>query len=161
MLPPIQTKPEASNELEHVFVYGTLKRGQCREDCWPTTPVSVEVAWTRGRLFDLGPYPGLLVGSDRVLGELWSFKADDMPAVLEVLDRVEGTNQAGESNEYDRVLVAVTRGSHAEVLASTYRYADSSVAQRLEPVRPSTRRSVDGLAYVQWPNASPVAAPPP
>ncbi len=152
MRPPVQIKPDASTELEHVFVYGTLKRGQCREYCWPSPPVSVQPAWTLGSLFDLGPYPGLLVGSDRVLGELWSFHTDDMRIVLAVLDRIEGTNQVGEINEYERVRVAVTCWNQAELLASTYRYADHSVARQLAPVRPSC--CVDGQAYVQWPSGS-------
>jgi gamma-glutamylcyclotransferase (GGCT)/AIG2-like uncharacterized protein YtfP len=72
--------------VDCVFVYGTLKRGQVRERSWPRQPLAVEPAWTLGRLFDLGPYPGLLAGTDRVLGELWRFAAEDLPETLRVLD---------------------------------------------------------------------------
>lgn len=136
---------------EHVFVYGTLKRGQCREDCWPVAPLSVEVAWTLGSLWDLGPYPALLVGSDRVLGELWSFAPSDLAAVFEVLDRIEGTNQPGLPNEYDRVQVSVTSWGRGELVASTYRYADYDVTRQSQPMVASSL--IDGQFYVQWPSA--------
>src|SRR5436853_6029420 len=33
-----------------LFVYGTLQRGQCREQFWPHPPISVEGATIRGQL---------------------------------------------------------------------------------------------------------------
>lgn len=72
-----------------VFVYGTLKRGQVREHCWPRRPNSVEPATIRGRLVDLGPYPALLDGDSLVLGELWRFDPADMGETLRALDEVE------------------------------------------------------------------------
>lgn len=48
--------------ITDLFVYGTLKRGQCRETMWPRPPVSVRPAFIRGRLYDLGPYPAIWCG---------------------------------------------------------------------------------------------------
>lgn len=143
-------QPETSTKLEHVFVYGTLKRGQCREDLWPRPPASVAPAWTLGSLFDLGPYPALLAGSDRVLGELWSFEPSQMAAVLEVLDRIEGTNQPGLPNEYDRLQVQVTSWAGGKLEASTYRCADQAIADRLEPLVANC--FIEDEPYVQWPS---------
>ena len=72
-----------------IFVYGTLKRGEERARCWPRPPRLVEPATTRGRLFDLGPYPALVEGDDRVLGELWHIEPADMEATLKTLDAIE------------------------------------------------------------------------
>jgi gamma-glutamylcyclotransferase (GGCT)/AIG2-like uncharacterized protein YtfP len=83
--------------LVHVFVYGTLKRGQCREHCWPIAPAVTRAAWTFGRLFDLGAYPAMLPGKERIAGECWSFLEGQLPSVLLVLDRIEGTNQPGQA----------------------------------------------------------------
>jgi gamma-glutamylcyclotransferase (GGCT)/AIG2-like uncharacterized protein YtfP len=58
------------DQLSGVFVYGTLQRGGVRERCWPRKPIYVEVARVRGALYDLGPYPALVEGSDFVAGEL-------------------------------------------------------------------------------------------
>lgn len=149
MKQPKQNVNEAFAKLEHVFVYGTLKRGECREACWPRAALTIEPAWTRGSLIDLGPYPALLVGDDRVLGELWSFTADDIAAVFEALDRVEGTNQPGTANEYDRVRVEVIGQTHGELKASTYRYANLKLAAQFAPMAAS--QLIDGQSYVKWP----------
>jgi gamma-glutamylcyclotransferase (GGCT)/AIG2-like uncharacterized protein YtfP len=77
------------------FVYGTLQRGQERAKFWPAPPLRIEPAYTLGRLHDLGPYPAMVEGPHRVLGELWTLGKSDLPVTLEVLDRVEGYNQGG------------------------------------------------------------------
>ncbi|MGB1925175.1 MAG: gamma-glutamylcyclotransferase family protein [Rubripirellula sp.] len=88
-----------------VFVYGTLKRGQCRENVWPTAPSKVTPAWIRAALYGRSDYPALRPGNDQVLGELWSFTTEKMPSIVEALDRVEGTNQIGEPDLYVRKCV--------------------------------------------------------
>lgn len=148
----VQPSSVAFHRLAHVFVYGTLKRGQCREDCWPVTPVYVESAWALGSLWDLGPYPALLRGHDRVKGELWSFELGDVPHVLAVLDQIEVTNQPGLPNEYDRVPWRVTGWTQGPLVASTYRYADSSIANLLKPMVAGV--FIDGQRFVEWPTHS-------
>jgi hypothetical protein len=44
---------------------------------------------------------------ERVLGEVWSFTTPQTPAVLRTLAQIEGTNQPGFANLYDRVITAV------------------------------------------------------
>ncbi|TWT30103.1 gamma-glutamylcyclotransferase family protein [Blastopirellula retiformator] len=78
-----------ANEIAAMFAYGTLKRGEEREKLWPARPLTVVTAFTQGRLYELGEYPGLVRGEDRVQGELWIFKHRDIQRVLEVLDEVE------------------------------------------------------------------------
>ncbi len=68
--------------INAVFVYGTLKTGQCRESCWPRKPLEVRRAWTLGALYDTGPYPALFAGEDMVAGQVWIFDADDMQQLL-------------------------------------------------------------------------------
>ncbi|MFO0819092.1 MAG: gamma-glutamylcyclotransferase family protein [Pirellulales bacterium] len=81
--------PPTRSMIDAIFVYGTLKRGQVRERCWPRAPVRVVAAVMRGELHDLGPYPALIPGDDRVLGELWFLRAEDVAESLRVLDEVE------------------------------------------------------------------------
>ena len=87
------------------FVYGTLKRGQCREHLWPETPQSITTAWTLATLYGRQDYPAIQTGEDRVLGEVWRFEASQMPQVIKQLDRIEGTNQPNESDLYSRCTV--------------------------------------------------------
>lgn len=114
----------------HIFVYGTLKQNQSRGRMWPIEPQKIQPAWTAGRLYDLGPYPALTAGDDRVLGEVWTFPIEDLARTFEVLDEIEGTNQPGMANEYDRVLVEVTLATDEKLVASTYHFVDHT---RLHP----------------------------
>jgi gamma-glutamylcyclotransferase (GGCT)/AIG2-like uncharacterized protein YtfP len=108
--------------VAQVFVYGTLKRGECRERSWLRRPLAVEAAWTLGRLYDLGPYPALVEGTDRVLGELWRFVPEDMDETLRVLDGIEGFDDQPH-DFYRREVVECTTEAGIVVSAFTYVYA--------------------------------------
>jgi len=157
--------------ITDLFVYGTLKRGQCRETMWPRPPVSIRPAFIRGRLYDLGPYPAIWCGDclchgspadichpadadaddcDWVAGEIWSIHPSDLAATIEELDMIEETNQPGVLNLYDHILVRAHAqpGSGESVLALAYQYS------RLEDLSPSSRvhRRPDDR-HVIWPRA--------
>ena len=118
----------------HVFVYGTLKRGQLREGMWPHQPLRVTVAETRGRLYDLGPYPALVTGEDRVGGEIWEFSPQHMSRTLSVLDEIEGY-AGGPDDLYERVVLHCTTEGAETLAAFSYLYARSNLltATRLRP----------------------------
>ena len=88
-----------------IFVYGTLKRGQCRGAMWPVEPQEVSTVYTHGTLFDRQDYPAMTSGTDRVAGERWDFRPEQIPRVLDVLDAIEGANQPGLPDLYRRVIV--------------------------------------------------------
>jgi gamma-glutamylcyclotransferase (GGCT)/AIG2-like uncharacterized protein YtfP len=139
----------------YFFVYGTLKRGQCREKCWPISPVNVQPAWTFGRLFDLGPYPALVVKpvpeAHRVAGEVWGFHAQDFGAIATALDRIEGTDQPNQPNEYDRVVLPVTiLPSNHQVLAQAYVYSRADLLDAIARPVPAELK-LEEWAYSLWP----------
>jgi len=72
----------------------------------------VEGGRMRGRLLDLGRYPGLIDGRGTVRGELYRI---DAPEVLPALDREEGYN-------FDRRPATVTRTSGRRARAWVYWY---------------------------------------
>lgn len=80
-------------QITGFFVYGTLQRGEVRARFWPRPPLRVEPAYAMARLHDLGPYPAIVEGEDRVRGELWTLAAEDVAITLAALDAVEGFNQ--------------------------------------------------------------------
>ncbi|MCA9126912.1 MAG: gamma-glutamylcyclotransferase [Planctomycetales bacterium] len=130
----------------NIFVYGTLKRGQCREKCWPRPPLQVNPAWTFGYLYDLGDYPALIDGTDRIAGEVWSFLDADLDEVLAVLDGIEGTNQPAERNEYDRITDNVFLMSGDSTRAQMYVYARREVlSEGMKLV------ALTSDMYVAWP----------
>jgi gamma-glutamylcyclotransferase (GGCT)/AIG2-like uncharacterized protein YtfP len=90
--------------IRAIFVYGTLKRGEVRERCWPRKPLDVVPAVTQGALYDLGRYPALVVGDDDVSGEVWRLANEDVAVTLEALDEIEGWN-GQENDEYRRAAV--------------------------------------------------------
>jgi len=104
-----------------VFVYGTLKQGECREPCWPRRPVRVVEATILGRLYDLGEYPALVEGGFTIAGELWRFEADDLPETLQVLDRIEWYTGGG-LDLYTRRVIDCTAPAEM-VQAYTYFFA--------------------------------------
>jgi gamma-glutamylaminecyclotransferase len=103
----------------HLFVYGTLKRGQSRHR-FLAGQKFIGAARTKAlyRLYNLGEYPGLVPAADGVSieGELW----DVRPAQLEVLDREEGCD-AGLYRRHKVVLAE----PHDRLCAVTYFYQES------------------------------------
>ncbi len=106
---------------EGVFVYGTLKRGHCREHLLGAT--EHESATIAGELIDLGAYPGLRAGEGVVRGELHRPGADGMSALLARLDPVEDFEgwEGVERSMYHRAIVRAET-ERGPTLAWTYLY---------------------------------------
>jgi gamma-glutamylcyclotransferase (GGCT)/AIG2-like uncharacterized protein YtfP len=138
--------------IHAVFVYGTLKRGQCRGGLWPAEPVLVRDAWIRGDLFGRHDYPALTAGQNRVIGELWSFRPEDIDRVLRTVDEIEGTNQPGQPDLYARVPVETWDLDRRQLSqAYTYRYATNPVDDGFVMLHP------DEEGWVGWPETTPKA----
>lgn len=105
-----------------VFVYGTLMRGELREPiALRHGPLAWEEARARGRLVDLGPYPGLVPDdAGEVHGELITL-ADPARALRE-LDEVEDFLGYGREGSMYRRIVTRVRAPGGTRLAWTYRY---------------------------------------
>jgi gamma-glutamylcyclotransferase (GGCT)/AIG2-like uncharacterized protein YtfP len=148
--------------LHHLFVYGTLKTGQCRESNWPLPPVEIRKAWTLGRLYDTGPYPTLIHAesfdsltaedNDKVAGQVWSFEAQDLPATFKVLDMIEGTNQPGRENNYDRKLVEVYLECGEQLKASVYLFARLDLLSGFAYLAPEVEADDQHLSI--WPRGA-------
>jgi gamma-glutamylcyclotransferase (GGCT)/AIG2-like uncharacterized protein YtfP len=110
----------SGHSIEQIFVYGTLMSGQGRHShLMEFLPEAQAAASATADLLDLGSYPGLIPGAGSVRGELYGF--EDVDAVLESLDRIEGYC-AGEPSLYQRVVLQVESGVGAQ-WAWTYVYA--------------------------------------
>ncbi len=138
----MRSMPYGFDFMPLFFVYGTLMRDGCRAALWPHAALKVERAEARGALYDLGSYPGMTAGDDRVAGEIWHIAAEHLAATNAVLDEIEGYAGA-EDDLYRRVEIHcdTTAGS---VTASTYLYAHAvEESQRIQP-------GADGLC--RWVN---------
>ena len=94
-------------EIEHVFVYGSLKRGQPLYFLEGLEDLRLEVLEARmqgGLLYDLGPFPGMILkcSGGVVMGEVHRFR--QIEVVLDILDEVEEYYGEGDPNNlYRRV----------------------------------------------------------
>jgi gamma-glutamylcyclotransferase (GGCT)/AIG2-like uncharacterized protein YtfP len=126
-----------------IFVYGTLQRGQLRDRLWPCPAERILVARVRGTLYDLGPYPALIAGTDWVQGERWELPPRAMPRVLEVLDGIEGF--ANRSDDlYRRVQLDCLDETGQTRTAFAYLFARPDALQATDRILPN----VDG--YCSW-----------
>lgn len=84
-----------------VFVYGTLRRGDVRDITrLQPTPKFIGMGSVAGVLYDLGAYPGLLLGgAGRVVGEVYAVSAE----LERLLDEIEEVwpQQSGEYSRRD------------------------------------------------------------
>jgi len=109
--------PEAHVPSRLVFVYGTLRKGQCNDvGRYAPAPVALGQAEIAGTLYDFGPYPGaVLDGAGIIRGEVYRVDA----GVEAQLDALEGV-QADGKGEYRRRFVPVTVASMGRVECLVY-----------------------------------------
>ena len=70
-------EPTLPADCRHVFVYGTLRRGDVRDiNHLRPAPAFVAMASVQGVLYNLGAYPGVVLGGEgRVVGEVYAISA--------------------------------------------------------------------------------------
>ena len=95
-----------------LFAYGTLMRGYRLHHVLARGAHFVGLGTARGRLLDLGRYPGVVDGRGRVTGEVYRLRH---PQVLPAVDRAEGVQFLR-----GHTLVALADGGRAR--AWIYRY---------------------------------------
>ena len=83
--------------MQKFFVYGSLKCGEMNHDrIFGGFDIKVTPAWTYGKLYDLGYFPALTEGNNKVYGELIEF---DNLEILKRVDNLEGYR--GENSNYN------------------------------------------------------------
>ncbi len=101
-------------EVRYVFVYGTLCRGEQRDiNRLKPPPAYVGEASVQGALYDLGTYPGIVLGGQgTVRGEVYRISAE----LERLLDEIEEVwpQQTGEyaKREVPVQMQAVGTGNH-------------------------------------------------
>jgi len=98
--------------MHRIFVYGTLKKGfPNHHRIFGGYDIKITPACTYGKLYDLGWYPAITVGTDKVFGELIEF---DNPEILQKVDYLEGyKGENHQHNYYERREVDVFMGSNS------------------------------------------------
>ncbi len=95
----------SGHSIGHIFVYGTLLPGECRNaHLLGYDPSEDRVAEATADLVHLGGFPGLIPGSGTVRGVLYTF-SDPAPALVS-LDQIEGFSP-GQPSLFRRVVLQV------------------------------------------------------
>lgn len=109
-----------------IFVYGTLCRRVANNQHQRLGPHAqyLGLATTKGQLFHIERYPGLILGGDKtVLGELYTLPQKHIAATLNILDDYEGcTDNYPKPWEYTRMLCDCTDHKGQIWSAWTYIY---------------------------------------
>jgi gamma-glutamylcyclotransferase (GGCT)/AIG2-like uncharacterized protein YtfP len=95
-----------------LFTYGTLMRGYGLHHVLGRQAELLGMATARGRLLDLGRYPGVVEGRGRVRGEVYRLRD---PQVLAAVDRAEGV-------QFVRGHTLLTLANGGRARAWMYRY---------------------------------------
>jgi gamma-glutamylcyclotransferase (GGCT)/AIG2-like uncharacterized protein YtfP len=92
------------DSLQHVFVYGTLRKGQERDiNSLQPAPIFIGNSQIKGKLYDLGSYPGVRLGGlNLVHGEVYQIT----PELERQLDEIEEV-WPQQTGEYARRQVVV------------------------------------------------------
>lgn len=103
-------------KLLRVFVYGTLKPGECNYDRYcAASVVEVQAAFAYGQLFDLPfGYPAMTSGDSPVYGFVLSFAEPDTLAQLDELEDYD-PHRPADQNEYIRVEIATFGLDHQPI----------------------------------------------
>ena len=119
---------------QHVFVYGTLRRGEANDiNRLRPAPRLLGLARLRGALYDLGPYPGVILGGEGwVQGEVYAI-TPELEQQLDVIEEVAPVP----SGEYGR------RHLEVEVAGQTLRCL-------VYEIRPERVRSAPLIAGGDW-----------
>jgi gamma-glutamylcyclotransferase (GGCT)/AIG2-like uncharacterized protein YtfP len=128
---PIERKTltDADSSVDHLFVYGTLRRADpsgMNRLLAPEAEYAGEASFA-GRLVSVGRFPAAVPAreaGERVRGELWVFARAARERLLARLDRYEGCRPNDpEPHGYLRARVEVERADGSRVACWTYLHA--------------------------------------
>ncbi len=122
-----------AGRLNALFVYGTLRRGECRHSLLEESGCRLvrDDASLAGALLDLGAFPGLVPGKggETVRGEVYAMPHPE--PMLEELDEVEGFPGFGWRAFFRRTALYASFPGGGRLLVWVYVYARDSAAPRI------------------------------
>jgi gamma-glutamylcyclotransferase (GGCT)/AIG2-like uncharacterized protein YtfP len=111
-----------SQQTYQVFVYGTLLVGEENHHIAAPYLQKVQPGKVKGRLYDVGEYPALVVSEDgNVIGEWLTITEEG----LRQMDALEDYEEGGHDNEYERIWI---KDSEQEIEGYVYVYTLDKVA---------------------------------
>ena len=94
--------------IDTVFVYGTLKKGQYREQSMNEISLGSKDEKVTAKMYNIGEFPAITLEKGEVLGEIHRVKKEQES--LESLDQIEGFVGYDKSSLYNRILINSSQG---------------------------------------------------
>ena len=94
--------------IDIVFVYGTLKKGQCREQSMNEISLGSKDENIKAKMYNIGKFPAITLEKEEVFGEIHRVKKEQES--LESLDQIEGFVGYDKSSLYNRILINSSQG---------------------------------------------------
>lgn len=141
-----------SSQSHSIFVYGSLMTNQINYKVWPSPANSIEPATIPADLFDLGPYPGIVLGNGSVLGELHHVALSDWDNTIKTLDEFE-EYYVDRPTEclYQRLLVTATTQNEPKLAWAYFLTLPELVAQLGSVFKPvASNESFAGNPCSSW-----------
>lgn len=97
------SKDQECKMIDSMFVYGTLRKQECREHEMRKISLESKDISIRAKMYDIGAFPAIAMGDGTVKGEIHKIKAEQHS--FDVLDCIENFNRYDESSLYHRILI--------------------------------------------------------
>ena len=94
--------------IDTVFVYGTLKKGQCREQSMNGISLGSKNENITAKMYNIGEFPAITLEKGEVFGEIHRVKKEQES--LESLDQIEHFVGYEKSSLYNRILINSSHG---------------------------------------------------
>ena len=102
------SKDQECKMIDSMFVYGTLRKQECREHEMRKISLKSKDISIRAKMYDIGAFPAIAMGDGTVHGEIHKIKAEQHS--FDVLDCIENFNRYDESSLYHRILINSSEG---------------------------------------------------
>jgi len=108
--------------MYRVFVYGTLLVGEANHHVAAPYLQHIQPGKVKGRLYDVGSYPALVLGGEEVVVGEWLTVTEEG---IKQMDLLEDYEEGRANNEYERVWV---KDCEQDIEGYVYIYAPEKVA---------------------------------
>jgi gamma-glutamylcyclotransferase (GGCT)/AIG2-like uncharacterized protein YtfP len=99
---------EECEMIDSMFVYGTLRKQECREKIMNEISHYWKNITVRAKMYDIGAFPAIVLDDGIVHGEIHKIKKET--SSFDILDLVEGFTEYGKSSLYHRILINSSQG---------------------------------------------------
>ena len=102
------SKNKQRQMIDRVFVYGTLREGNCRENSMNEISLGSKSEKITAKMYNIGEFPAITLEKGEVSGEIHQIKNEHTS--LQTLDNIEGFYGYQNSSLYYRILINSSQG---------------------------------------------------